>query len=339
MPKGIIVIRWDNKVGTVLEGKYPKELDITEEHVMRVFTTHALGDNKPGFLSMKIEDLNVASYYSGELPKEMGQFCISLILKQDEESEAFEEILAEVASEIISQYGKPGFDDAIAKSYELTSKTIELDENQRYYLIFSDPIRIAILNKLTEGSITRTELTDWIKTTKGQEISDLNVILAPFLKNGLIRFSFVEGINDECIFLIKDVYALRSPELNIVKRARNREYRKDITKVYLDSVAKFFEQYKPSQEDIINLAKLLTDPEIYYATALLKENPIKEEGFLIESRLSEKDLKEVFNKLGENNLLISIKDGGNQNWLFLLSDLKFISFYPEYLIDHKTKME
>ena len=44
--KGILVSRWDDKLGIVVEGKYPPTLEISEDHMMRIFTTHANRFNK-----------------------------------------------------------------------------------------------------------------------------------------------------------------------------------------------------------------------------------------------------------------------------------------------------
>ncbi|MHA1409947.1 MAG: hypothetical protein ACTSQY_06525 [Candidatus Odinarchaeia archaeon] len=333
MPLGLIVIRWDNKVGAVLEAKTPRNLNVTDDHVMRIFTTHALGNSAPGFLSMKIEELNVASYYSGDVPNREEQFCISLILDADEDSEAFEEILAEIADDIINAYGTPKFIEILNKGFEMVTKATELDEDQRFALIFSDPIRIAVLNKLTEGSITQKELADWIKETKGVDVTDMNLVLAPFIKTGLIRLSFVEGIADECIFLIKDVHALRAPEVDLVTKARNRGYRRKLSKSYLTQVESFFKNYDPNQEDVMKLAKLYADPEIYSLIKLLRAGPIKEEEIASKCDIVQRDLKTLLKTLENVKVITKIKDEDGNNWVFLLSDLKFIKFYPEYLID------
>ncbi|MHA1650929.1 MAG: hypothetical protein ACTSYB_12105 [Candidatus Helarchaeota archaeon] len=42
MPYGIIMVRWDDKLGVVMEGMHPKTLKISEDHIMRIFTTHAI---------------------------------------------------------------------------------------------------------------------------------------------------------------------------------------------------------------------------------------------------------------------------------------------------------
>ena len=80
MPKGAILVRWDDKLGIVLEARYPETLRINENQLMRIFTTHAMGGGLSGFLTMNIENLSVASYYSGLPPEGQDQYYLALIL-------------------------------------------------------------------------------------------------------------------------------------------------------------------------------------------------------------------------------------------------------------------
>ncbi|WEU40564.1 MAG: hypothetical protein OdinLCB4_001135 [Candidatus Odinarchaeum yellowstonii] len=333
MPKGLIVIRWDDKLGAIVEAKHPPDLQVRDDHVMRIFTTHTLGDAAQGFLSMKIEDLNVASYYSGVLKSDAGQFCISLILEKDEDPEVFEEILVETALTILEKFRTPTFYDEIVKEYEKITKTPVVETEQRLALIFSDPIRLAILSKLTEGSLTRKELVEWLKEQKNIDIPDLNATLAPFIKTGLVRTSFVEGITDECVFLVKDVFALRSPVKELILKSKKGGFNPSISDSYLQEVERFFSTYKSTQEDISNLSSLIIDPDTYYLLSKLRENPILKKELYANSKLSENRINELVSKLEENHLIRIIPDSNGDEWLCLISHILFVQFFPEYLID------
>lgn len=333
MPKGIVVIRWDDKLGALVEVKHPQQLEVTQDHIMRIFTTHTLGDSTQGFLSMKIEDLNVASYYSGIIPQLESQFCVSLLLNSDEEAELFEEVLVEAAVEILEAFQKPIFQEKIVESYENISKAILLEEDQRYALIFSDPLRLAILNKLTEGSVTRKELIDWVREQKNMEITDLNVTLSPFIRTGMVRFSFVEGITDECIFLVKDVFAIRTPVRKLIYDARNDSADPTISSRYIEAVEKFFSNYHPTPEDISKISALITDPEIYSLIKSLRENHMLKEELLKDRKNKGEYVKEALSKVLDSNLAETIIDADSKEWLCLISDIRFIPFFPEYIID------
>ncbi|MEM2110203.1 MAG: hypothetical protein QW327_06970 [Candidatus Odinarchaeota archaeon] len=333
MPKGLIIIRWDDKLGAIVEAKHPENLQVSDDHVMRIFTTHTLGDTAQGFLSMKIEDLNVASYYSGVLKGDAGQFCVSLILEKDEDPELFEEILVEAALNIVEKFKTPSFIEDVISEYERILKTPVVEVEQRFALIFSDPIRSTILNKLTEGSITRRELVDWIKEQKNMEVPDLNAALAPFIKTGMIRLSFVEGITDECLFLVKDVFALRSPVKELIADARKNASTSTISSNYLRQVEELFSSYKPTPDDISSLSTLIMDPDIYSTLKKLREGFILKSEFYKTSKSSESQITQILSKLERNNLVRFIPDSDGEEWICLISDIMFVSFFPEYLID------
>lgn len=333
MPKGLIIIRWDDKLGAIVEAKYPPELQVSDDHVMRIFTTHTLGDVTQGFLSMKIEDLNVASYYSGVLKGEIGQFCVSLILERDEDPELFEEILVEVAVNILEKFKTPGFYEIVVREYERITKTPVIEAEQRLALIFSDPLRVAILSRLTEGSVTRRELIDWLKEHKNMDVTDLNAALSPFIKTGLVRTSFVEGITDECIFLIKDVFALRAPVKELISASKKGVLNPQISAKYLQEVEKFFSTYNPSAEDISELSTLVADPDTYNIIRVLRSKPVLKSELYSSFNIPETQIKKIVNRLQEKNLIRIISDDNGQEWVCLISHILFIQFFPEYLID------
>ena len=49
MPVGMVVVRWDNRIGTVLEAKQPKNYKISPDLTMRIYGAHVLGEERgPG---------------------------------------------------------------------------------------------------------------------------------------------------------------------------------------------------------------------------------------------------------------------------------------------------
>ena len=174
MPKGLIMVRWDDKVGIVAEGKYPDSLVISEDQMMRIFTTHAMGGGEAGFLTMMIEGLNIASYYTG-LPEEgKDQFYLALILNDDENPDAFEEALTETLQLLIPIRKKPEFKSVLSQSYKKVGKYLKLTEEQRFSFIFKSANRTLLLKKLTEGAVPKEVLRKWLGDRIGDEILDLD---------------------------------------------------------------------------------------------------------------------------------------------------------------------
>ena len=64
MPVGLVVMKWDERVGTEILAKYPEEIIITDKTLMQVYSTHEyIGES--GMIILMIDSLNIASYYTG----------------------------------------------------------------------------------------------------------------------------------------------------------------------------------------------------------------------------------------------------------------------------------
>lgn len=334
MPKGIVVIRWDDKVGAVLEAKHPSGFEIDQEHIMRIFTTHALGAANPGFMSMRIEDLNVASYYTGIMSAGQNQYCISLILKEGEDADSFEESLSEAAKGILEQSGPQGMTDFISTVYERFARIAEIEDEQRYAMIFSDPLRVLVLQKFIEGSITKSELKAWLEERTGREIADLDIVLSPFMKTELVKSAFVEGIPDECLFLVKDVFATRAPMAELRRSIQGTIIPGEIGEHHLEEVEKYFKEYRSTPDDTSRFSKALSNPDIYLIVKMLREGVYHLEE--LEAKLNinnEESFHDLIDQLKELDIINDVKDSEGKDWLILKSDLKYATFFPEYLID------
>ena len=186
--KGILVTRWDDKLGIVVEGKYPATLEISEDHMMRIFTTHAMGGGEAGFLSMMVEDINIASYYTG-LPKEgSSQYYIALILDKDEADNAdqFEEALIETTNNLLPEIKSPAFSEILKRNFFKIPQLLEMTEEMRYANIFKNEKRVKVLQKLGYGATTLDEVQKWLSDQFEEEILDLENVLLPFEKNKMI---------------------------------------------------------------------------------------------------------------------------------------------------------
>ena len=334
MPKGIVVIRWDDKVGAVLEARHPSGFEIDQEHVMRIFTTHALGAANPGFMSMRIEDLNVASYYTGIVSADQNQYCISLILEEGEDADSFEESLSEAAKGILEQTGPEAMADFIATAYDRFARIAEIEDEQRYAMIFSDPLRVLVLQKFIEGSTTRSELKAWLEERTGREIADLDIVLAPFVKTELVKAAFVEGIPDECLFLVKDVFATRAPMARLRRSIRETIIPGEIGQQYLEEVEEYFKEYRSTPDDTSRFSKAVSNPDIYLIIKILREGICYLEELEAELNLdNKKSLHDLIDQLKQLDIVNDVEDGEGKKWIILKSDLKYATFFPEYLID------
>ncbi|MHA1268656.1 MAG: hypothetical protein ACTSPY_02610 [Candidatus Helarchaeota archaeon] len=339
--KGILVTRWDDKLGIVVEGKYPPTLEISEDHMMRIFTTHAMGGGEAGFLSMMVENINIASYYTG-LPKEgSNQYYIAIILDKDESEnpDVLEEPLIETVNNLLPQIKSPAFSEILRKNFFKIPQLIETTEEMRYANIFKNEKRTKALQKLSYGATTLDEVQRWLSDQFDEEILDLENIFLPFEKNKMIKKFTVVLENDnselDCIFLVKDVFVMRAPVEALYKMAKegsNVEMKK-IFNNYIEEVESYFREYKLDDKDNAIIAEIMADPDLNYLVSKLKEKYYKKSEIPDLINKTPEETQALLDILKQNKVIIYFKDKMNEEYVFLLCDIQFPTFFPEYLID------
>ncbi|NHI93168.1 MAG: hypothetical protein EAX96_11750 [Candidatus Lokiarchaeota archaeon] len=335
MPKGLVMVRWDDKVGIVAEGKYPDSLVISEDQMMRIFTTHAMGGGEAGFLTMMIEGLNIASYYTG-LPEEgKDQFYLALILNDDENPDAFEEGLTETLQILIPIRKKPEFKSILSQSYKKIPKYLKLTEEQRYSFIFKNPNRALLLRKLTEGAIPKEILRKWLGDRIGDEILDLDGLLEPFVKTDIVKTFKIKLENQiedtECLFLIKDVFFMRRPLNKFIEMAEKNKLPKEL-KNYKTEVETYFKKYKLVESDARESSIFLSDPLAYEVNNLLRNEILTREEIQKKLNVIETELTPILKDMKKLNYINEFKDE-NDKKIYLVNDFFYKTFFPEYMVD------
>ena len=319
LPIGLIVVKWDNKIGTVLEAKYPEDVVVSPDLTMKIYGAHVLGEEREaGFISMKVDSLNIASYFAGiEI-----NYYVALLLKPTEDATAFEDALIEVASKIFENLGEKKYVEKLPEFYKFLEKYPVLTRDQKIASVLLDPIKSFVFKTLLEhGCVTKDQLQEDIVKNLGVKTFDINAILSSMIKSGLVVSEWVEGVPSEVVFLIRDFEIVRVPS-NIKKIPANVK----------NAIRDFFSKYKQSPRDTAILARAITDPEIYEIIKALKTH-----GGMSTKEISEKtEIPEdkIFNYIGwlrRNNFIIEVEET-NQSKFYLISEPMVITFYPEYQI-------
>jgi hypothetical protein len=141
----------------------------------------------------------------------------------------------------------------------------------------------------------------------------------------------------EYLFLTKDIELLRVPNyelLNHLKQMKHELYNK-----YETQVVEFFSNYEPKNQTIEQrkkISSLLLNPDIYDLFAMLKNKFYPRDK--IPNIFSEfADIDIILDDLIQQNIITEIKDQKGKEWLFLLTDIEPIIFFPEYLLDNIKK--
>ncbi|WEU40426.1 MAG: hypothetical protein OdinLCB4_000390 [Candidatus Odinarchaeum yellowstonii] len=103
MPLGLVIIKWDNKIGGMVEARYlrrgwiPPALPTTL--LSMHFPTMKVDQNGVDFVKTKIGALRVLSYFTGVKTKR----TIALILEESENPDLYKEKLIQLAEKVNSE--------------------------------------------------------------------------------------------------------------------------------------------------------------------------------------------------------------------------------------------
>ncbi len=338
MPRGLSVCRWDDKVGLRIVGVYPRNLDVSEDDMLRVFTAHAMGKPEAGFLTMTLEGTNmaVASFYTGIL-RGRDQFCIMLFMELDEEPRSYEEGLTLASSEIVENIGEPEFVEYLGEVFEKLKRMVELSVEQRLAKVFVDQETRLLMHKLARGGIPAEELREWLELQTGKHYPDLGLVTLPLLRSGLVEEDWVNAVSDNCVFLVNDLLGARFPPQQVLKLGKGGGLNKEQFRELETQVKSFFENYQWTEEDTIMLGQLLLDPDIYDVTKTLRRKiahkseltGVVEKEASLDNVLRRLEQSQIITKMGENSIEVSTND---DPLIMLIADVHFESFFPEFLV-------
>lgn len=108
MPVGILLIRWDDKLGTTLIAKYPEKFKFPSKILMNIYSQHRSQSTDPSFVTLTLTNMKISSFFSGMDENYIGasNYIIALVLRRDENPTAFREILKKAAAKILKNVDK-----------------------------------------------------------------------------------------------------------------------------------------------------------------------------------------------------------------------------------------
>ena len=215
-----------------------------------------------------------------------------------------------------------------------------LDKLQKVALIYNSDERLKILEILRESPISKKNLKKTIE--KMTPIVNIDILLQPFLELNIIRRDWIKGEKDkktgeikhqgEYLFLVKDLILVRVPNENLLNHFK--ETKNELLPIYSQKVVNFFSKYEPYNqrlEDIKKLASILLNPDVYDFFVLMKHNhyPLDK----IPKIFSEFAVTEILlEDLKKLNIITELVDNNDRKWICLLTDIKPLIIFPEFLL-------
>ncbi len=206
---------------------------------------------------------------------------------------------------------------------ELREKT----EEEKWAEIMSQPQIFKIIHKLAKGPLKKTDLERWFYTLFPEyEFDEI------FSKLEEEKFIFANDIGHESfVLLVKDVKITRVPPAAVIDLKEDNPELEDLTQIYINEVADFFESYKPNPIDGFQLFKLFANPKIYNVISQLRAGPLAKEKVL--SMVSEKaknTLQKSLDLLEDRQIIQEFSYSGEKLYL-LKTDVILQATFPDYL--------
>ncbi|MHA2004293.1 MAG: hypothetical protein ACW975_08880, partial [Candidatus Thorarchaeota archaeon] len=213
MPEGLAVLKWDDELGPIVTTKTPKKLKIGLDPTtsMRAYGIATLGETKesqkPGFSSLAFDDFKLAVYYGGLNMHLKGlPSMVFLVLHPDEEPDVYKDALPEIATQIFLNAEDDAYEKMVPPLYKQISRYTQMTAEQQQASVLTDPVRRGIIQILMKnGTVLSADLEQVIFNEIGKRI-DVDIVLRPLVKMGIIATGWVEGLSSEVIYLTRALF-------------------------------------------------------------------------------------------------------------------------------------
>ncbi|MFX0069345.1 MAG: hypothetical protein ACFE7S_09220, partial [Candidatus Hodarchaeota archaeon] len=175
------------------------------------------------------------------------------------------------------------------------------------------------------------ELKYVLEEESGRSIRSIDALISPLTRNNFVILSWVAGMPGQCAFLVRDFLVMRRPSAKSLKMAEQGKPSPDTGRAYLEATRDYFGDYEITEEDSMKISQLMLDPDIYSTLLLLREEPKPMADISKELEIKASSANKLIKRLEESNVIFRIKD--DKWWVFLLSDIAFPTFFPEYLLE------
>lgn len=354
MPEGLAVLKWDDELGPVVTSKTPKDLQVGLDPTtsMRVYGIATLGETeesqKPGFSSLAFSEFKLAVYYGGLNMHLKGlPSMVFLVLESDEDPDVYKDALPEMATQIFLNAEGDEYKKIVPVLYKQISRYTQMTAEQRQASILNDPVRRAIMQMLMKnGTILSTELEQLIFEEVGKKI-DVDIVLRPLVKMGLIATGWVEGLSSEVIYLTRALFILRTISHDAVKAVRKGKLPKDVADNYLQLSGRYHRDYIARlRKDLFetiwteaeDLAKYMLDFEAYDLIKVLRGGPQESEHLLALVDQTKSKLRKQLTSLEKANIVSRINDEDGREHVILKCNPEVVTVYPEWLIQRTVDL-
>jgi hypothetical protein len=327
-PLGLLLMKWDERIGVEIKVKYPSELNISEKTLMQIYSTHEYSGDR-GVITLTAEATNILSYYTG--PEE--GYYLLVILNLDDDPDVYEGGIADILRILLENIDDESYLKLIPSLFQRISLYPSLSYEEILAVTYQNKIKRAIINIIRdEGVVIKSELIILLKDKFVHGFFDLDTILSELIKLDILKVSSVKDIPSELIFLTNDIFMVRVPPLKLLDKPSSYGLPSQFTKDYRNDVKDSFQTYNPTEKDSIVIAELLSNPQVYETLRLLRNAIVTREDLEKLRKKGVDDIYGVLKILWDNKVIKVFHDEYNVEYYALLTDFYLDFIFPKYLL-------
>jgi len=137
----------------------------------------------------------------------------------------------------------------------------------------------------------------------------------------------------ELIFLTNDILMLRVPPVQLLKDPADRGLPSQLASDYRTETKKFFQNYKPSDQDNLRVIEIIINPQVYETLRLLRTAIVTKNDLEKLKKKGVDDIDDVLKMLWECQMIQVFQDDKNNEYYALLSDFYVAKVFPKYLLN------
>ncbi|MBD3256346.1 MAG: hypothetical protein GF383_14710 [Candidatus Lokiarchaeota archaeon] len=325
----------------------------------KVISFYEQDNNGNQYIALSVFDFDdeLELYY--DLIKDLGQKLSDLFNKYRRAKISRDLKLIEVAKENILE--------ELKFTIFQVERLSNLTQLQKLALIFRGKERTEILEQLRSKPCSKSFLKEKIRNMNPN--INFDILMEPFFELKIVRREWIsdgkkkyvsktDGEQNsqtklkkteeaereivmeegEYYFLVKDILIARGPNKAIVQSIKG-SGKEELFKKYKELIDNYFESYDPfsqTQKEIVDLSSVLLKPDLYDFISLMRNNfyPLDK----IPKILSPwADFNFILEELSRLDIITILKDAKKRKWLALLSDIKPLIIFPEFILPNIRK--
>lgn len=325
---GLTIMKWDERIGAEIIAKYPAELEIPQETLMQIYSTHEYS-GEAGMISLFGGTMAFASYYTGQET----QVYIIAVLELNDNPDLYEDGLGDMAQNVLPYVENPtALNNVLPNLFQRLSLYPTMNWEQHVLMLMDDEIRRQIMKRFrSEGSLIKSELNIWLKDKFQEGFFDVETVLRPFYNVGLVEGKTIRNV--DYVFLVRDILIHRRPALKVLKDLSKAGLPAGLHAQFLDEVKIYFNSYKPNEEDMKELIKTLLDAQVFEVFKLLRIACVTRPQLEKLKKKGVEDIDGTIKKLWDAGMISVLYDEHKNEYYALKTDVKISKIYAEHILN------